>query len=63
MYNTNNMNIVGLWSLITIYGIATDEELNLVTDVAGYSIETLNAVIYSRTGYRDINQYAEETAC
>lgn len=32
----------------------TEEELKLVTDINGYSIETLNDCIYSRYGYRSI---------
>jgi hypothetical protein len=40
-------------------GIATESEIDLVTDIAGYSIETLNQIIYARTGYRDIEQYEE----
>ena len=40
-------------------GIATESEVNLVTDIAGYSIETLNQIIYVRTGYRNIEQYEE----
>lgn len=40
-------------------GIATESEINLVTDIAGYSVEILNQIIYVRTGYRDIEQYEE----
>ena len=40
-------------------GIATESEVNLVTDIAGYSVEILNQIIYVRTGYRDIEQYEE----
>lgn len=40
-------------------GIATKSEVNLVTDIAGYSVEILNQIIYVRTGYRDIEQYEE----
>jgi hypothetical protein len=40
-------------------GIATESEIDLVTDIAGYSIGTLNQIIYARTGYRDIEQYEE----
>lgn len=40
-------------------GIATESEVNLVTDIAGYSVETLNQIIYVRTGYRNIEQYEE----
>lgn len=38
-------------------GIATDEELRLVTSINGYNIETLNDILYVRTGYRDYDQY------
>ena len=40
-------------------GIATESEVNLVTDILGYSVETLNQIIYVRTGYRNIEQYEE----
>lgn len=40
-------------------GIATESEINLVADIAGYSVEILNQIIYARTGYRDIEQYEE----
>ena len=48
-----------LWILITEYGIATDSEIDLVTDINGVSIKTLNDIIYARTGYRDIESYEE----
>ena len=40
--------------------ITTEAELSLITDINGYSIETLNDVIYARTGYRDFEQLKEE---
>lgn len=48
-----------LYNLIVEYGIATPGELDLVTDISGYDMETLNAVIFSRTGYHDIEQFIE----
>ena len=39
--------------------IATESEVDLVTDIAGYSVEILNQIIYVRTGYRNIEQYEE----
>lgn len=48
-----------LWTLIVEYGIATNSEIDLVTDINGNSIETLNNIIYARTGYRDIESYEE----
>ena len=36
--------------------ICTEEELRLVTCIAGYSEEILNAIIYARTAYHDVEQ-------
>lgn len=41
------------------YGIATEEELKLVTCINGNTVDTLNDVIYVRTGYRNIEQFKE----
>ena len=49
-----------IWNYLIKYGIATENELRLVTDVAGYSVQTLEAVIYSITGYNDLEQLMEE---
>ena len=48
-----------VWDAILEYDIATESELQLVTSINGYSVETLNDVIYSRTGYNDLEQYLE----
>ena len=44
------------WEYIVDRGIATEEELRLITSINGYNIDTLNDVIYARTGYRSIDQ-------
>ena len=46
--------------LLIEYGVATQEELELVTCINGYNMDTMNNVIYARTGYRDIDQLTEE---
>lgn len=51
-----NRNIEDVWELLVDMGIATDEELQLVTSINGYNIDTLNDIIYVRTGYHDIEQ-------
>ena len=38
-------------------GVATEGELALVTNINGYSLETLEDVLYARTGYRDLVDY------
>ena len=48
------------WDWLLDAGIATEEELQLVTDINGYSIETLNDVLYARTGYREEEQLEDE---
>lgn len=48
-----------IWQYIIDNNIATEEELQLVTDINGYNVETLNSVIYSKTGYRSTEQLEE----
>lgn len=49
-----------LWDLIIEYNIATDDEIRLVTSINGYNMESLNDIIYVRTGYRNIEQLEDE---
>lgn len=54
------MTIEEIWDEIIEVGIVTESELQLITSINGYNIDTLNDVIYARTGYRDIEQLKEE---
>jgi hypothetical protein len=38
----------------------TEEELQLITDLNGYNIETLNNALFCRYGYRNLSQMLEE---
>lgn len=49
--------LINLWDYMVEQDIATDDELRLVTSIDGMNIDTLNDVLYVRTGYRDIKQY------
>lgn len=49
-----------LWEKMVDYNICTEDELQLVTDMNGYSLETLDLALYCRTGYRSMEQYEEE---
>ena len=51
------MDLSKLWDNILSYGIATEEELQLVTSINGYNETTLNDVVYVRTGYHTLDQY------
>lgn len=53
----NRLDII--WDEIVLYGIATEEELQLITAIDGYNEEVLNDVIYARTGCQDIKQFCE----
>lgn len=55
-----NRNIESVWELLVDMEIATDEELQLVTSINGYNIDSLNDVIYVRTGCHDIEQLKME---
>ena len=55
-----NKTINEVWDLLIEYGIATQEELDLVTCINGYNMDTMNDVIYARTGYRNIEQLEDE---
>ena len=41
------------------YGIATHEEIQLVTNINGWNGEAMNSIVYARTGYRSVEQYTE----
>lgn len=51
------MDLSKLWDSILLYGIATKEELQLITSINGYNETALNDVVYARTGYHTIEQY------
>lgn len=42
------------------YGIATDSEIQLVAQINGFSIDTLNSILYARTAYHDWESYYED---
>lgn len=48
------------WDYLTEAGIATDEEIGLVTAIKGTNLETMKAILYVRTGYNSIEQIEEE---
>lgn len=39
--------------------IATADEINLVTNIIGYSEDSLNKILYAKIGYRSYNQVKE----
>ena len=55
-----NYTIEQVWDLLLQYNIATENELKLVTTINGYNIDSLNDILYARTGLRDIEQLLDE---
>lgn len=51
-----------LWDRIVNAGIASEDTLRVITAINGYSVETLNDVIYAVSGLRNWKQY-KETYC
>ena len=49
-----------IWDLIESCGIANDDEISLVTNINGYSEETLMDIIYARTALRSLEQVFDE---
>jgi hypothetical protein len=48
-----------IWDYIVEMSIATEDELRLVTSINGTNEDSLNSVLYSRTGYRSMEQIIE----
>lgn len=53
------MNVNEMYDELVAYGIASPEEIDLVTCINGFREEVLNDILYARTGYRDIDDYIE----
>ena len=46
--------------IIVDYGVATEDEIRLVCQINGWTIDSLNDIIYARTGYHDVDSYLDE---
>ena len=54
-----NDKINSLWDYLIETGTATEDELCLITSINGTNLEALESVLYSRTGYRSLDQLLE----
>lgn len=54
------MDIENMENTLLEFGIATEDEINIVSNINGYSVESMEAILYAKTGYRDIYQLLEE---
>ena len=49
-----------LYDYLIDYSIATEDEIRLVCQIKGDRLETLEEILYARTGYEDLEQLKEE---
>lgn len=54
-----NEEIERLWDLLVNYELVSEESLKLVTCINGYSLETMERVLYASTGYHSHEQFME----
>ena len=54
------MKMEEMWDYLIELGIATENELCLVTAINGYNEEAMLDVLYVRTGYRSFEQLETE---
>lgn len=52
--------VLAMWETMVEMGIATDDEIGLAVGLCGPTIQTLESVLYIRTGYRSLDQMIEE---
>ena len=45
-----------LYDYLMDYEIATEDEISLVCSINGTNLDSLESILYSRTGYRDLEQ-------
>jgi len=53
----SDMSVEDMWDFLLEYNIATEEELQLVTDIDGYNKKSLTDILYVREGYKEFNDY------
>lgn len=53
------MNTDQAYDFLTDFELATEQEIDLVTKINGYSMEQLENILYVRTAYRCFEQYSE----
>ena len=53
-------NKLDMYDYLVDNGVATDEEIKLVTQINGDNIDTYEDILYARTGYRNFEQLEEE---
>jgi len=53
------MSLETYYDNLVEYGIANDAEIMLVININGWNKESLDSILYARTGYNSWDQYEE----
>lgn len=53
------MELNEAWEILEEFGVS-EQTLQIITDINGYSMETLEDVLYVISGYRNFDQVLEE---
>lgn len=56
----NNFELDNYFETLIEYQVATEQEIILVTNIIGYSEETLNKILRAKTGLNSLEQLEEE---
>ncbi len=62
VYKTKQNERDALWDFLLENELVSEETLKIVTTMNGYSLNTLESVLFAVTGYRSLSQY-EESLC
>ena len=54
-----NKNEEELYDYLVEFDIATEKEIGLVCSINGTNLESLESILYSRSGYRSLEQIRE----
>lgn len=54
------MSVEDAWDYLLTNGLASEETLQVVTNINGYSLKTLEDVLYATAGYHSFDQLDEE---
>ena len=54
-----NKDTEELYDYLVEFDIATEEEIGLVCSINGTNLESLESILYSRSGYRSLEQIRE----
>lgn len=56
---TLRADVDGYWDRLLALGVS-DQTLHIVTNINGYSIGTMEAILYAHTGYESFDQFDDE---